>query len=239
MAAQVNIKPRKITFSPNPDGSYEGQFEIVNDSSKELTMSLRLSDWNMTPEGEVKLKPVGALDRSLGKWVSGYPKKVTVPPDSKKKLGFNVRLPEGGRVARWGAFLVRPLEQGEKKEKGLNVGIKVQYAVTLYQKPLEESRSGQITNLSLEDRGKIVVADFVFDNTSGTFLRPAGSLKLVNESGETVVTKDVGEFVVLPDHRRSVSLDLERPPPGSYRATLILDYGVTERVGAIRKFEIE
>jgi len=238
LAAQVNIEPRKIIFEPKPDGSYAGEFEIVNDSDRALTLSVRLADWDMTPTGDVNLRPVGDLNCSLGKWISGYPEKVKVPPDSKKKLGFNVRLPEGGSIARWGAFLVRPLEQDEKKEKGLNVGIKVQYAVTLYQKPLEESRSGQITNLSLEDRGKIVV-DFVFDNTSGTFLRPAGSLKLVNESGETAVTKDIGEFVVLPDHRRSVSLDLERPPPGSYRATLILDYGVTERVGAIREFRLK
>ena len=236
--AQVNIKPRKLTFEPNPDGSYSGEFEIVNDSSKELTMSIRLADWDMTTEGDVNLSPVGTLNRSLGKWISGYPKRVKVPPDSEKKVGFSVNLPKGESIARWGAFIVRPVKEEKKAKKGLNVGIKVQYAVTLYQKPIDESRSGQITNLSLEDRGEIVVADFVFDNTSGTFLRPKGRLALKNGTGETVITKNLGEFVVLPDHRRSVSLELERPPPGNYRATLILDYGVTERVGAIRKIQL-
>ena len=237
--ARVKVNPRKITFELGPDNSYSGEFEIVNNTDAEVTFSLRLSDWDMGPDGRVSLKPVGSTDRSLGRWISGYPDRVTVPPKESRAVSFSVGSPGGEDKGRWGAFLVRPLGQENEVRKGLNVGIKVQYAVTLYGKPVSQKKSGRITSFRLQQGENNLHARFSFYNTSGSFLRPEGKLVLTNSDGAVAFKKPVENFLVLPGHRRNKTLQLDKPPAGDYRATLILDYGVPERVGAIRRLQVE
>lgn len=180
------------------------------------------------------------MARSLGEWVSGYPDRVKVSPESSEEVDFSVDLPEGEDKGRWGAFLVRPLgQEREEGRKGLNVGIKVQYAVTVYQKPTGREKSGQITGLRLRRREGKLLAQFRFRNTSGNFLRPEGEIRLRNKAGEITFKKSVESFLVLPHHRRKDTLRLDKPSSGNYTAMLILDYGVPERVGAIRKLQID
>lgn len=239
VSARVKVNPRKISFKLGPDGSYTGEFEIVNNSDSKLTFSLRLSDWDMSSGGRVSLKPVGSTNRSLGKWISGYPDRVKVPPKNSRTVDFSVDPPGGEDKGRWGAFLVRPLVQENEVREGLNVGIKVQYAVTLYQEPASKEKSGEITSFRFQRGEKKLHAQFSFRNTSGSFLRPEGKLVLTNAAGKVTVKKSVRSFLVLPGHRRENTRQLDKPPSGNYRATLTLDYGVPERVGAIRKLRVE
>lgn|GEM_PF-4922925 len=237
--ARVKVNPRKITFELGSDGSYSDEFEIVNNTGAEIAFSLRLSDWDMGPDGRVSLKPVGSTDRSLGRWISGYPDRVTVPPKESRAISFAVDSPGGEDKGRWGAFLVRPLGQENEVKEGLNVGIKVQYAVTLYGKPVNQKKSGRITSFRLQQGENNLHARFSFHNTSGSFLRPEGKFVLTNPDGAVAIKKPVENFLVLPGHRRNNSLQLDKPPAGDYRATLVLDYGVPERVGAIRRLQVK
>lgn len=238
-AAQVKVNPRKITFELGPDGSYSGEFEIVNNTGTKLTFSLRLSDWDMDPDGRVRLKPVGSTERSLGRWISGYLDRVSVPPKDNRTIGFSVDLSGGEDKGRWGAFLVRPLGQENEVREGLNVGIKVQYAVTLYEESPSQKKSGQITSFRFHQGESNLLARFSFRNTSDSFLRPEGKLVLTNSAGAVTLEKTIESFLVLPGHRRNNSLQLNKPPAGDYKATLVLDYGAPERVGAIRRLQIE
>ena len=84
-------------------------------------------------------------------------------------------------------------------------------------------------NSNGEDKGSIEID---FKNDSRTFLRPSGSLTIRTEGGKAIMEKKIGEFLVLPGHHRPLTKNFSLPNPGKYSATVILDFGAEERVGA-------
>jgi len=233
--AEIRLTPRKISFTPDADGSYQGEFEITNDGDKPVKLSIRTSDWEMSESGKVQLVPVGSTDNnSLSEWISGHPDRVEIPPTSSKKITFQVKVPPERDKPRWGAFLIRPLREDTDRKEGLQVGVKVQYAVTLYQTNIgRTAKQGNIDKLNIvSQKSSATSIKIRFNNPSRAFLRPKGVLTVRTDRGETVLEDNIEEFLVLPNHTRQISQSFEGLGSGRYRATVVLDYGAQERVGA-------
>ena len=233
--AEIRLTPRKVTFTPDTDGSYWGEFEITNDGDKPVKLSIRTSDWEMSEPGKVQLVPVGSTgNNSLSEWISGYPDRVEIQPTSSKKITFQVEVPPEKDKPRWGAFLIRPLREDTDRKEGLQVGVKVQYAVTLYQNTTGRvEKRGNIDRLNvIPGEDKETSIKIQFNNPSRAFLRPKGVVTVRTDRGEMVLEDNIEEFLVLPNHTRQISQSFEDLDSGRYRATVVLDYGAQERVGA-------
>lgn len=108
--------------------------------------------------------------------------------------------------------------------------------------PGTEVRAGRVTavQVAATDPLTLVVG---FENTGNVQLAVAGGVDIIDQTGTTVRSLAIEEFLVLPGGRREVELVDSSSSPrlavGVYQAVARLDYGGENPVGGVRTFRVK
>jgi len=235
--ASINVKPRKISFPAPAEEPYSDSFRIENEGKIRESVIVRTSDWTMDKYGRVSFRSPGSLDRSLNPKLSFSPARLEIPPGETRKVNFQIG-PTSGEESRWGVFLIRSIRERGRQKEGVNIGVKVQHAVTLYQKGAKRKKEGEITAVSVK-KGEGKISFLVrFENNCESFLRPKGRVEIKDMEGNSVEKVKIKRHVILPHHERILVAEVEKSAlgKGKYLALVIMDFGGDHLVGAQRKF---
>jgi len=237
----ITVEPRKITFPAPHSKPYHGSFEIKNGGQVTEKIVIKQADWSMNINGRISFHGPGTLDRSINPEIRFSPQNFKIEAKSTKIIDFRVSPTKGKAKSRWGVFLIRTIrEKRDRETEGVNIGVKVQHAVTLYQKGDIKAKSGEITRLAVkEQKGKVEIS-IRFRNNCEAYLRPSGALKIKTTKGRTLKIAQLKSSLVLPAQARKFKIKLEKSKlgmdGGDYVVLAVIDFEGDHKTAARRKF---
>ncbi len=226
----------------SPQGeAYTGSFTVKNEGPEAKDVLINVSDWTLSERGKITFKEPGSLSRSINRYLEFSPKQVIIPPNSSREISFKVMPNDHGEKSRWGVFLVRSLDGNRGGGEGVNIGVTVQHAVTIYQEAMEEDMQGTITGVEVEKKDGMITFAVAFRNDCEAFLHPEGRIEITMASGDLQKEVPIESNLVLPDTTRLFTFEIGRGslPPGEYNALVVIDFGGDHLVGARLGFEVE
>jgi len=209
----LNISPPILEVEVTGGGVRNFQIELINGGEEEITVTVDLADFLLSPEGNTELQGKGETSFSLSEWMTTkQDKQIVLKPGEKRKVGFELRVPRGERGARYGVVVFEALPREIPRGK-IALGIRTGSLVFLTI-PRTEKIGGEIKEISIEE------SKVTFQNTGNTHLEVEGSLLVKNPEGKVINRLHFPEnpSLVLPQGERyfSIPWDKESLLPGKY-----------------------
>jgi len=236
----IGAYPLELEHQTAAGKSVSGTFQVYNGTDDTLHFTTTLTDWQISPDGDLELAPSGSVSRSASAWVRVSPREFDVPAKGTFTVRYAISVPatEGtGIGGEYRSMIVAQSQALPSRAGGIMiagaVAIKVfvqigapapGLAVTDLREVSRPLSSGDAQPPSFQVQVK---------NTGNVHLRPAGKLEvrqgdrllyqlLVNEAAATV----------LPDATRVFTVSLpEALPAGDYQVIALFDYGGAKLAG--------
>jgi len=250
--AQFGVSALGIDFDLAPGQVFNGSFQVINNGDTPFPVKVTLVDVDRKLDGSVKIFSVGTHERSLSNFVDFGPTNFTLPAGQglAVEVRFTVTLPPDASGPHWAGFLVESDAEAEAAPKDSSDQITVvpkvaiRFAVQLRQNdPSTAVADGKIVNMdvTLPEGDQPLQASISFKNSGTTFLRPRGTVRVIDQAGEIVAEVEITAFRTMPGGTRQVivsfpeALDL---PPGKYVALAVIDFDGDFLLGGEARFEI-
>jgi hypothetical protein len=181
------------------------------------------------------------VNRSCADWISLSEDHLRLSPGESREVSLRVAVPAGVSGTYWSAVFIESAPTAEERE-GTRILSIYRTAVKVYvTAPGTEVRAGRVTavQVAATDPLTLVVG---FENTGNVQLAVAGGVDIIDQTGTTVRSLAIEEFLVLPGGRREVELVNPSSPRlavGVYQAVARLDYGGENPVGGVRTFRVK
>jgi len=181
------------------------------------------------------------VNRSCGDWISLSEDHLRLSPGESREVSLRVAVPAGVSGTYWSAVFIESAPTAEEKE-GTRILSIYRTAVKVYVTvPGTEERAGRVTDVRVTATGPLT-AVVEFQNTGNVQLSVGGAVDVIDQTGATVRSLPIDEFLVLPGGRR----ELEVVDPSSsglaagvYQAVARLDFGGENPVGGVRSFRVK
>lgn len=181
------------------------------------------------------------VNRSCADWISLSEDHLRLSPGESREVSLRVAVPADVSGTYWGAVFIESAPTAEERE-GTRILSIYRTAVKVYvTAPGTEVRAGRVTavQVAATDPLTLVVG---FENTGNVQLAVAGGVDIIDQTGTTVRSLAIEEFLVLPGGRREVELVNPSSPRlavGVYQAVARLDYDGENPVGGVRTFRVK
>ena len=193
-----------------------------------------LGDWGITKEGKVDFYPAGSRSSSASPWLVYSPTEVTVEPGRAHPIRVTISVPRdatpGDHLA---ALFVEPRADDIKFEQNRKqVRVKFRLAAVFYIMVPTLTRDASLENLKAEATEKALIVTPVLRNKGNTHVRPIYSIKLLDQTGTTVVeVPETESLPVLPGSEMEMPLLIEKAlPAGNYSVQYRVKFGEARAV---------
>jgi len=236
----INVDPMKIVLEVPPGTVKEGAIVVTNLGDEPTTVSVRLSDFFLDERGNLlTLEPGTMGEMSLTGYLSFSPTNLSLEPGEAGQVSYRLQLPTEATGSHWACLLIAEEEpEVVEEEQGgiiLRTEVRLQYAVTIYQNPLNRPSEPWVrvkeVELSLQENengeriGMLVLA---VENLTDIVLTPKGKVEIRDPSGTTVAEKVIEEFTLLPHGSLAMSFGFQA---GSWEAGEYLGLAVIDARG--------
>lgn len=233
----IGVSTLGVDIRVAPGETKTGTFVITNGNDFETFVVLEVVDFDRDVTGAVETYPANSTARSLANYLSIPFTELTIPAGvgNTREVQFTIDLSSNASGAHWSMIFVREVVvPGDSEEPG-NGGsyaqgeLSLQFGIQIRQEdPTTATSDGRITNvdvqMSSDGRAEGVLIDY--ENLGTTFQKPSGEVRIVNSSGDVVVSIPIREFSMLPSRSRQLMVPIGlNLPPGDYVALAILDFG--------------
>lgn len=225
--ADITVKPMNVYFEPSPGETETKTITVENGGSAPTEVTVRLIDWVRTTDGGLQFFPPGSRERSCADWIVYSPTTLEIPPGESGSITVELSVPEEVKGDYWATFLVQESSKSGVEEQ-VATTISINYVAKIfYQNPVTSKKTAEISNIQMVENNPPSF-EVKLKNTSPSYLRPSGDLEVRNLQGETVRTIEIGEFGLLPEGERILSLQSDQSPglePGTYYGIVVMDFG--------------
>ncbi len=209
----------------SPGEKYRGTIQVQNAGTEARSIKVYVRDYWYSHLGESRNDEPGTLERSNANWIDFSPKLLTLQPDEKAVIDFEVSTPMVDSLCGtyWSVIMVEGLApQDTAKSTGLKIHTAIRYAVQIITN-IEETgkRDLQFIGLELDDSKEENVLNVALQNTGERILKPELSIELFNDAGESVGVFKAERRKTFPGTSILQSLTLVGVKPGSYSAVLV------------------
>ncbi len=207
---------------------YKDRIEIQNNGSEERSVRVYLRDYWFSYTGESRHDEPGTLDRSNAAWVNFSPQLLTLQPNEKAFVDFEVSVPQIDSLkgTYWSVIMVEGIVPPDTvaSTRGVKINTAIRYAVQIITNIGETgTKDLQFLGLELANDGTNNLLNVAVENTGECILRPEISLEVFDENGISQGIFKADRRKTLPGTSISTSLVLEGIKPGSYTAILVAD----------------
>jgi P pilus assembly chaperone PapD len=220
------IQPSLIEVARRPGERFERAVTLVNRGDEPLTVTARVADWTMSPEGEVRFLEPGREPRSCAGWIEVEPASLVVRPGQPAEVKVTVRFPAQASGTRW-AVVLFALPETAAPNAGRGPTVAARVGLTVY--ATAEGTQGEDlrlleTSASADGSGALLRA--AFEDRGNTAVRFRLTWQIKSADGKFLRVYDVPSVVALPGSRRLVTEKIEGElPPGSYVVTAMARWG--------------
>lgn len=228
----VRVDQSKIRLAIAPGQSRAGIINIENPNPQKQSLQIYLEDWYYSPvaDGTKEFVLANSTPLSCASWINFSPAELSLPPFSRDKIHYTVRVPSEAKGGRYAVLFVENLlGQPEAGEGAVGVGLAIRMAVLFYIEAAGTvERKGSIENLRLElqpDDTLSVSADF--KNTGNVDITAGGTFNIINGTGLVYARGEFNDVYTFPGDEAvlQASSSKERLRPGKYDLILTLDLG--------------
>lgn len=229
------INKSKIRLSIARGQAKYGEIIVENSTPEIRRMTLYLEDWQYLPaaDGSKEFLPANTTPLSCAPWISFSPSEVSLPPFSKQKISYAVKVPndakDGGHYAtlffenNFGKF------ETSQQEMRATMGIVVRIA-TLFYVEVEGTvkRTARVDSLAVKEGSdpKTSLIQLDFYNTGNVDITCGGTFHIMNKEGLVVSRGEFNNVYTFPDKSAKLSATYKDSlPKGIYDLVLTLDLG--------------
>ncbi len=232
---QLMINPSVVDLKILRGGLKVFPLELTNlNVEKKLRFHIYANDLKMKRDGSVEFLPPKTTKRSCAEWIEIRPKKLTIEPDSSKKVIIKISPPASALPGGYYAAIICELVSEEKEpgSSGVKITWRVASLVKLTVTGGRLEKKAEIVNLRLafpeeiKTRGVAFIASL--KNRGNVHIKAKGKIvvRTLDRRRKGQVDFDVGTGTVLPDSIRDFKAVYTRfLPVGDYVAEAIFRYG--------------
>ena len=230
-AAQVSVDQAELFLEPGANARRVGSFNITNEGGTVAEVTVYLTDWDRSDDGEHRFVPSGTLPHSCTKYLQVFPLSLRLPPGSRQAVRLALTGADSLTTACWSIAFVET--SAPQTGTGRRITYVTRLGVKVYVVPPDLTKDGEIEDIAVQpgDSGRQRIA-ITFHDTGGMPLWVRGTMEYRRPDNSVAATDTVPEFPVLPEARRRVAVTVPRLAPGSYVALALLDYGGAEIAAA-------
>jgi len=242
----VNLE--KIVLELAPDGQATRQLEISNTSDKPAEINVFAADWVQDENGAVDAvdpRTAKAADSATG-WITVNPQRFVLNKGEKKVVVVSFALPKTASempLKEYRSMIFT--ETTETKEQTASSGreVRIRMVGRIGTKVFVRNPAGQarldceVTNVKETSREGERGLEIQVANHGNEHIQSDGSqVAFRDNTGATIDTLPISPFSVLPDHRRTVFLELPQAGKSKlekgkhYSVLAVIDYGGSDLV---------
>lgn len=230
-----SIDKSKIRLSILRGQSKYGEITVENSTPETRKITLYLGDWQYLPtsDGSKEFLPADTTPLSCASWISFSPSEITLPPFSKQKVSYAVKVPaeakDGGHYAalffenNFGKF------ETSQNEMRATMGIVIRLT-TLFYIEVEGTvkRTATIGGLTAtvgsDPKTSLIKMDFY--NTGNADITCGGTFHIMDKDGLVLSRKEFNNVYTFPDKSAKLSATYKDSlPKGIYSLVFTLDLG--------------
>ncbi len=229
-----DINKSKIRCSIAPGKAEYGEIIVENQSSEPRSMRVYLSDWDYLPaaDGTKEFLPISSTPLSSAAWISFSPAEFTLPPFSKQKIDYSIKVPIGASGGYYAALFFESIfAKAQAPKEGMQVGMNLVIRIaTLFYIDVEGTvkRTALIDNLlfkkDAQDAKYTIELDFL--NTGNVDIKAGGTFHIIDDKGMVIARGELNDTYTFPEARAKLAATLkESLPKGEYDLVFTIDLG--------------
>lgn len=218
-----------------PGSTSTGTLLVVNSGDKPLEVQLAVVPAMTAQNGGSTFGAPGSGSGGPAAWVKLDRASVSLEPGASSTVGFVVRVPGAVQPGQYlaGVAAYKPKTEVTKQisngqnQAGAILDVQMRYVVAVQvDVPGVWQPAMSIPEVSVMEQPSGAFLGVHLKNSGDTLLRPTGTVKVADESGNTVVERaiNMGTFVTGTEVRYPVPWPAV-PKPGSYSVRVVLNYG--------------
>jgi hypothetical protein len=212
----LGLSPMRLELKAEPGAQQAGALTLSNDSKEDVRFRTEILDFTLdkeaTPQFEKDIPTESKF--SCRQWLAFNPMEATVPPNGNLVVRYTVRVPQQVPARTYhcaaGFNSLPPIRK--QQSAGIGVNAAVQMIAAFYftvGNPAPQGELKQIAVQKINDpKTSGLRAVFSVENSGNTNLRGAGSVEVLNASGEAVETLQFPTAVILPQRTQLLPLVL-------------------------------
>jgi hypothetical protein len=213
-----------------PEQVFTREVAVANMGDEPVVVNVRLSDWRVSPAGDIALLPTSTTSYSLDGYVTFEPREFSLGPHESRSVLIRARVPSQGDPTRSGVLLStvraaapRPVAFGPRIQAELGTTLYLSRATAADARP-------ELEDLRLEPMGPDSVrVRYRIRNAGLHHFYVSGRCALTRLDGAELASGAVGNGVVLPAAVREFTWTSRAGlEPGRYLAVATLDTGDAE-----------
>lgn len=219
----MTVSPLVLEFHAEPGAPASAKVTIRNNGTAPERITAQRMDWRTTPEGTVKIEPVGTEGASsIANYLRLAPDDVVLAPGETREFALTLDLPANFPPLAgvyWGGFFVRALPVGGTAIFGPAA------TVVVYNTIGSPRTHVKLTQLHVEQAGTDganVMARVLNDGVG--YARPQARI-VVTQDGRVVRDQTENMPVIFAGAPRLYTKALSGLPGGAYELTMTVDYG--------------
>jgi hypothetical protein len=213
----------------------EGNLLVKNLSDKPVEVQLAVVPALTAQNGGSTFGSPGSGNAGPATWVTLDQDSLSLQPGEASSSGFRVRVPSGVRPGQYlaGVAAYKPkTEVTQRVSSGQNqasaiLEVQMRYVIAVQVNvPGAWNAEMSISDVGIVEQPSGASLGLHLKNSGDVLLRPTGTLKVSDESGNTVVEGaiNMGTFVTGTEVRYRVPWP-SAPKPGNYNVRVVLNYG--------------
>ena len=230
-----SINKSKIRFSIVPGKAEYGEIMVENQSSEPRSMRVYLSDWDYLPpaDGTKEFLPIGSTPLSSAAWISFSPAEFTLPPFSKQKIDYSVKVPTGASGGYYAALFFESMyAKAQPAKEGMQVGMNLVIRMaTLFYVDVEGTvnRAALIDNLLFKKDAQNAQysVGLDFHNTGNVDISASGTFYIMDDKGMVITRGELNDVHTFPATNAKLGATLKDSllSEGKYDLVFTLDLG--------------
>jgi hypothetical protein len=232
----MTVSPLVLEFHAAPGVPASANVTIRNNGTAAERITAQRMDWRTTPEGTIKIEPVGTEGASsIANYLRLSPEDVVLAPGESREFALTLDLPANFPPAAgvyWGGFFIRAVPATGTAMFGPAA------TVVVYNTVGTPRTHVKLTQLRVEQAGidgANVVAHVLNDGVG--YARPQARI-VVTQDGRVIRDQTENMPVIFAGAPRVYTKALTGLPGGSYELTVTIDYGGATLLEGTTSFRI-
>jgi len=224
---RAQVAPAKYTLVLEIGKPVSRDVNVTNMSAEPAVVHVRLLDWVLSDQGEMRLAARGSTPQSIDTLVQFEPREFSLQPGETGRIHITARIPADGPPTRWGVLLseIRP---AVPRPAGFGPRAVAELGTTLYLSRVHSDEVHAVmTGMEVLPAGRDSVTVSVrLRNMGERHFYVGGEGAVVDDRGRRVASGPLPTGVVLPGRLRIITWTCPAVLiPGEYRVTMSLDTG--------------
>ena len=178
------------------------------------------------------------VNHSCIDWITLSHTRFTLQPDESQEVQVEVATPLHFSGAYWATIFVESQPRVSSTE-GIQIASIYRTAIKVFvTAPGTQHLAGEVTKVAVINTEELEI-QFSFANTGNVSLAPAGTIEIIDRSGEVVLSLPIETFYVLPGSYAITTVNSDPLAVGIYQVRVMIDYGGDSLAGGVRAFRVK